>query len=151
MDIKISGVTFEILKAALDAGSRGSAVHPREDGGGHLGDTSGAQPYAPRITSIKIDPEKIGAVIGKGGETIRALSEEYEAQIDVDDDGTVLVNATNGELGDACIEEIQHDDEGGRARRRVHGQGREDHHLRRLRGVDQGNRRPASHLEPQAG
>ena len=47
-------------------------------------------PYAPRITSIQIDPDKIGTVIGKGGETIRALSEEYEAQIDVDDDGTVL-------------------------------------------------------------
>ena len=43
-------------------------------------------------------------MIGKGGETIRALSDEYEAQIDVDDDGTVLVYATNGELGDACIE-----------------------------------------------
>ena len=46
-------------------------------------------------------------MIGKGGETIRALSEEYEAQIDVDDEGTVLVYATNGELGDACIEEIR--------------------------------------------
>ena len=63
--------------------------------------------YAPRITSIKIDPEKIGTVIGKGGETIRALSEEYEAQIDVDDEGTVLVYAVNGELGDACIEAIR--------------------------------------------
>ena len=64
-------------------------------------------PYAPRITSIQIDPEKIGTVIGKGGETIRALSEEYEAQIDVDDDGTVLVYAVNGELGDACVEAIR--------------------------------------------
>ena len=54
-----------------------------------------------------IDPEKIGAVIGKGGETIRALCEEFEAEIDVEDDGTVLVYATNGELGDACIEEIR--------------------------------------------
>src|SRR5215210_7340463 len=63
--------------------------------------------YAPRITSIQIAPDKIGTVIGKGGETIRALSDEYEAQIDVDDDGTVLVYATNGELGDACIEAIR--------------------------------------------
>ena len=44
--------------------------------------------HAPRIEAIKIDPEKIGAVIGKGGETIRALCEEFEAEIDVEDDGT---------------------------------------------------------------
>jgi polyribonucleotide nucleotidyltransferase len=64
-------------------------------------------PYAPRITSIQIDPEKIGMVIGKGGETIRALSDEYEAQIDVDDEGMVLVYAVNGEKGDACVEAIR--------------------------------------------
>src|SRR5207302_9309838 len=63
--------------------------------------------YAPRITSIKIDPDMIGKVIGKGGETIRALSEEYEAQIDVEDDGTVLVYAVDGIKGDACIEAIR--------------------------------------------
>jgi polyribonucleotide nucleotidyltransferase len=64
-------------------------------------------PYAPRITTIQIHPEKIGTLIGKGGETIRALSEQYEAQIDVDDEGTVLVYATNGELGDSCVEQIR--------------------------------------------
>ena len=63
--------------------------------------------YAPRITSIQIDVDKIGMVIGKGGETIRALSEEYEAQIDVDDDGTILVYAASGEQGDALIERIR--------------------------------------------
>jgi polyribonucleotide nucleotidyltransferase len=62
--------------------------------------------FAPRITSIKIDPEKIGAVIGKGGETIRGLSEEFEAEIDVDDDGTVRVYAPTGALVDACVERI---------------------------------------------
>ena len=49
--------------------------------------------YAPRICQIQIDTEKIGMVIGKGGETIRALSEEFEAQIDIDDDGIVRVFA----------------------------------------------------------
>jgi polyribonucleotide nucleotidyltransferase len=64
-------------------------------------------PYAPRITSIQIDVDKIGMVIGKGGETIRALSEEYEAQIDVEDDGTILVYAASGEQGDALIDRIR--------------------------------------------
>ena len=63
--------------------------------------------YAPRITSIQIDTDKIGMVIGKGGETIRALSEEYEAQIDVSDDGTILVYAQTGEQGDGLIERIR--------------------------------------------
>ena len=62
--------------------------------------------FAPKITSIKIDPEKIGALIGKGGETIRGLSEEFEAEIDVDDDGTVRLYAPTGELVDACVDRI---------------------------------------------
>ena len=49
-------------------------------------------PHAPAIESIKIDPEKIGAVIGKGGETIRGMCEEFEAEIDVEDDGSVFVS-----------------------------------------------------------
>jgi polyribonucleotide nucleotidyltransferase len=107
MDIKISGVTFEILKAALDQ-ARDGRLFILEKMQQAISETRAElSPYAPRITSIKIDPDKIGTVIGKGGETIRALSEKYEAQIDVDDDGTVLVYATNGELGDACVEEIR--------------------------------------------
>ena len=49
--------------------------------------------WAPRIETIKIDPEKIGAVIGKGGETIRGMQEEFEAEIDIDDDGSVRVES----------------------------------------------------------
>jgi polyribonucleotide nucleotidyltransferase len=107
MDIKISGVTFEILKAALEQAREGRLfiLGKMEEA---ISETRAElSPHAPRITSIQIDPDKIGMVIGKGGETIRALSEQYEAQIDVSDDGTVLVYATNGELGDACVEEIQ--------------------------------------------
>jgi polyribonucleotide nucleotidyltransferase len=106
MDIKITGVTSDILREALDQAHAGrqfilgkmaeTIAEPREQ----LSD------FAPRITSIKIDPEKIGAVIGKGGETIRGLSEEFEAEIDVDDDGTVRVYAPTGALVDACIERI---------------------------------------------
>jgi polyribonucleotide nucleotidyltransferase len=107
MDIKISGVTFDILRDALSQAKEGRTFilgkmneaisEPREE----------LSPYAPRITSIQIDTEKIGMVIGKGGETIRALSEEFEAQIDMQDDGTVLVYAASGEQGDALIERIR--------------------------------------------
>jgi polyribonucleotide nucleotidyltransferase len=106
MDIKITGVTLEILKDALDQAHQGrqfilgkmaeSIDHPREQ----------LSQFAPKITSIKIDPEKIGALIGKGGETIRGLSEEFEAEIDVDDDGTVRLYAPTGELVDALAERI---------------------------------------------
>jgi polyribonucleotide nucleotidyltransferase len=64
-------------------------------------------PNAPSISQIEIDTDKIGMVIGKGGETIRALSEEFEAQIDVDDDGVVRVFAATGDQGDALIERIR--------------------------------------------
>jgi polyribonucleotide nucleotidyltransferase len=106
MDIKITGVTLEILRDALDQAHKGrqfilgkmaeSIDHPRED----------LSQFAPKITSIKIDPEKIGALIGKGGETIRGLSEEFEAEIDVDDDGTVRLYAPTGERVDALADRI---------------------------------------------
>ena len=106
MDIKITGVTMEILKDALSQAHEGRQFilgkmaeaidHPREQ----------LSQFAPKITSIKIDPEKIGALIGKGGETIRGLSEEFEAEIDVDDDGTVRLYAPTGDQVDALAERI---------------------------------------------
>jgi polyribonucleotide nucleotidyltransferase len=107
MDIKITGVTFEILRDALaqakDArmfilGEMSKVIEaPR----GEL------SLYAPRIQTIQIDPSQIGMIIGKGGETIRGMQEEFEAQIDINDDGTVLIYAANGEKGDALVERIR--------------------------------------------
>jgi polyribonucleotide nucleotidyltransferase len=107
MDIKISGVTFEILRDALSQAHEG-----RKFILGKMAEAIGApreqlSEFAPRISSIKIDPDKIGLLIGKGGETIRALQEEYEAQIDVDDEGNVLVYAVTGAQGDALIDRIR--------------------------------------------
>jgi polyribonucleotide nucleotidyltransferase len=106
MDIKITGVTFDILRDALDQAHKGRQFilqkmaeaidRPREE----------LSRFAPRITSIHIDPDKIGALIGKGGETIRAISEEFEAEIDVDDDGTVRVYAPTGDLVEAATQRI---------------------------------------------
>ena len=59
------------------------------------------------IEKVKIDPSQIGMLIGKGGETIRGLCEEFESQIDVNDDGQVLIYSANGELGDALLERIR--------------------------------------------
>jgi polyribonucleotide nucleotidyltransferase len=106
MDIKITGVTFEIMRDAL-----AQAKVAREFILGEMTkviDTprSELSKYAPGISSVKIDPEKIGLLIGKGGETIRALQEEFESQIDVNDEGQVLVYASNRELGDALVARI---------------------------------------------
>jgi polyribonucleotide nucleotidyltransferase len=107
MDIKIAGVTFEILRDALTQAREarltilGKMNEAIPESRGEL------SPYAPRISAIQIDTEKIGAVIGKGGETIRALSEEFDAQIDIDDDGTVRIYAQTGEQGDALVERIR--------------------------------------------
>ena len=107
MDIKITGVTFEIMRDAL-----AQAKVAREFILGEMTKVIDAprgelSRYAPGISSVKIDPEKIGLLIGKGGETIRALQEEFESQIDVNDEGQVLVYASNRELGDALVDRIR--------------------------------------------
>jgi polyribonucleotide nucleotidyltransferase len=98
MDIKITGVTFEIMRDALTRPG-GPAVHPRRDERRHLRAPQGESKWAPRIIQLKIEPDKIGLLIGKGGETIRGLQDEFESQIDVNDEGQVLVYSANGELG----------------------------------------------------
>jgi polyribonucleotide nucleotidyltransferase len=107
MDIKITGVTFEILRDALSQAKVG-----REFILGKMTEVIDAprtelSPHAPRIATVQIDPEKIGLLIGKGGETIRGLSDEFEAQIDVNDEGQVLIYATDGTKGDALAERIR--------------------------------------------
>ncbi|MEI7559296.1 MAG: polyribonucleotide nucleotidyltransferase [Actinomycetes bacterium] len=106
MDIKIDGVTFDILTDALTQAKAG-----REFILGKMAEAISApaeqlSEYAPRISQIQIDSEKIGLVIGKGGETIRALQEEFDAQITIEDDGQILIYATTGALGDALAERI---------------------------------------------
>jgi polyribonucleotide nucleotidyltransferase len=107
MDIKITGVTFEIMRDAL-----AQAKVAREFILGEMNKVietprSELSKYAPGISSVQIDPEKIGLLIGKGGETIRALQEEFESQIDVNDEGMVLVYAADRERGDALVDRIR--------------------------------------------
>jgi polyribonucleotide nucleotidyltransferase len=107
MDIKITGVTFDILRDALSQAKQGRTHILDKMAEAIQGPRPELSKYAPRIGQIQIDTEKIGMIIGKGGETIRALSDEFEAQIDIDDDGIVRVFAASGEQGDALIERIR--------------------------------------------
>jgi polyribonucleotide nucleotidyltransferase len=107
MDIKITGVTFEILRDALSQAKVGREFILGKMAEVIEGPRTELSPHAPRIATVQIDPEKIGLLIGKGGETIRGLSEEFEAQIDVNDEGQVLIYATDGTKGDALAERIR--------------------------------------------
>ncbi len=107
MDIKITGVTFEIMRDALAQAKVAREFILKEMNGVIEAPRGELSKYAPGISSVKIDPEKIGLLIGKGGETIRALQDEFESQIDVNDEGQVLVYASNRELGDALVERIR--------------------------------------------
>lgn len=103
MDIKIEGLSTEIMSIALEQ-ARVGRLHileimnqtidqPRED----------ISQFAPRFTSIKIPQDTIGAVIGQGGETIRGICKDYNVEINIEDDGTVLVAATTKEASDQAI------------------------------------------------
>jgi polyribonucleotide nucleotidyltransferase len=107
MDIKITGVTQEIMRNALE-----QAKQAREFILDRMAETISESrtqlaSHAPRISTVKIDPEKIGMVIGKGGETIRALEADHEVQIDIEEDGTILIYATEGTKADAAIAAIE--------------------------------------------
>ena len=107
MDIKIKGITPQIMRQAL-AQAREARLTilglmmevipvPRPD----------LRSFVPRITTIKVPIEKIGAIIGPGGKTIRALQEETNTKIDIDDDGTVFIAATDGINEAAARERIE--------------------------------------------
>ncbi|HLS84607.1 MAG TPA: polyribonucleotide nucleotidyltransferase [Arenimonas sp.] len=117
MDIKIDGITEEIMKVAL-AQARQGRLHI-------LGEMAKAistpraelSEYAPRLLTIKIHPDKIREVIGKGGATIQAITKETGTQIDIQDDGTIViasVNAAAAQAAKARIEQITSDVEPGR-------------------------------------
>jgi polyribonucleotide nucleotidyltransferase len=99
MDIKIEGITREIMKVALDR-----AHHARLHILGEMNKVISAprpqmSEWAPTIITIKIDPEKIREVIGKGGAVIRAITEETGTTIDIENDGTVKIASVSGAAG----------------------------------------------------
>lgn len=107
MDIKIGGINAMILSEALEQAKKGrlhilgimneAISSPRED----------ISPFAPRIITMKIHPDKIREVIGKGGATIRAITDETGAKIDIADDGTISIATADGEAAQAAIDRIK--------------------------------------------
>jgi len=117
MDIKIDGITKEIMEVALAQAKEGRMHILGKMNAVISIPKSEMSEFAPRITTIKIHPDKIRDVIGKGGATIRSITEETGATIDIDDDGTVKIAAVDKAAGDAArkrVEQITEDIEVGK-------------------------------------
>jgi len=107
MDIKIDGITREIMATALEQAHAGR-LHILSRMNAVLAEgRSQLSGYAPRIISMRIHPDRIRDVIGPGGKVIRALTEETGATIDIQDDGTVTIASVNGEAGEAARRRIE--------------------------------------------
>jgi len=117
MDIKIDGITEEIMKVAL-AQARQGRLHILGEMNKVISTSrSEMSEYAPRLMTMKIHPDKIREVIGKGGTTIRAITDETGATIDISDDGTIIIASVSRDAADAAkkrIEQIVSDVEPGR-------------------------------------
>ncbi len=116
MDIKITGITAQIMQAALAQAKEGREhILAIMQEALEAADTEMSE-FAPRIISVKINPDKIRDVIGKGGAVIQALTKETNTNIDIDEDGTVKIACTSAEEGEEAkrrIEEITADVEVG--------------------------------------
>jgi polyribonucleotide nucleotidyltransferase len=102
MDIKIKGITSEIMSEALDRAREARLKILETINAAISKPRAELKPHAPRMTVIKIDPEKIGAIIGPGGKVIRSIQEETETRIDIQDDGTVFISAVDKDGADAA-------------------------------------------------
>src|SRR5688572_9604 len=117
MDIKIEGITEEIMKIALAQAKEGRLHILGEMAHAMTAPRQELSEFAPRLLTMKIHPDKIREVIGKGGSTIQAITKETNTQIDIQDDGTIViasVNAAAAEAAKARIEQITSDVEPGR-------------------------------------
>ncbi|SDF30786.1 polyribonucleotide nucleotidyltransferase [Dyella sp. 333MFSha] len=117
MDIKVDGITEEIMRSALAQAKRGRLHILGEMAKCITEARSEMSEFAPRLLTIKIHPDKIREVIGKGGATIRSITEETGTTIDITDDGNVVIASVNREAAEAArkrIEQIVSDVEPGR-------------------------------------
>jgi len=106
MDVKIPGITREVMKQALEQARRARMKILDFMDGTISAPRSEISPYAPKIIQIKIPIDKIREVIGPGGKMIRHIQDETGAKIDIDDDGTVQIAAVDKEAGDKALEMI---------------------------------------------
>jgi polyribonucleotide nucleotidyltransferase len=116
MDIKLEGISYEILDQALEQARQarlqildvieGTIPVPREE----------LSPNAPRMTVMQVSPDKLGAVIGSGGKTVRSIEDQCDVEVDIEDDGTIYVAAVDGECAkkaQAMIEALTEEPEEG--------------------------------------
>ena len=107
MDIKVDGITSEIMSKAL-AQARDARLHILSEMGKVISEArKEPSPFAPRYTHVKIDQSKIAAVIGKGGATIKSIIEKTGAQIDIDDNGLIKIASNDQSIGDKAKEMIE--------------------------------------------
>ena len=107
MDIKITSITQEIMKVALEQAHDGRIHILGEMAKALTSGREGVSEHAPRITTFSIPKDKIREVIGTGGKVIREITEETGAKIDIDDDGVIKVAAVDKEAGDAAVDWIK--------------------------------------------
>lgn len=107
MDTKLKGLTMEIIEKTLSQGKEGRLFILDKMDQTISASRAEVSRYAPRMTTIKIDPSKIGAVIGSGGKTIRSIIEETKTTIDVNDDGTVVIGSVDAESTQKAIAIIE--------------------------------------------
>ena len=108
MDIKIEGITEEIMRSALNQAQAGRLYILGEMNKVISTNRTEMSEFAPRLLTIKIHPDKIREVIGKGGATIRSITEETGTQIDIQDDGTIIIASVNREAAEAAKARIEH-------------------------------------------
>lgn len=116
MDIKIKGLSDQIMAEALEQ-ARQARLQILDVMNATISAPGEMSPYAPRLTIIKIDPEKIGAIIGPGGKTVRGIQEETGVTIDIEEDGTVYIASADGEgarRAQEMVEELVEEPEIGR-------------------------------------
>ncbi len=107
MDIKVKGVSDRVMAEALGQARqarlkildviRGTIPEPRPE----------LSPHAPRMLILHVDPDKLGAVIGTGGKTVRSIQEECDVRVDIEDDGTIYIASTNGPAAERAREMIE--------------------------------------------
>ena len=103
MDIKVKGITFEIMEQALEK-ARIARLQILDHMSSTISEVSKeVSKYAPKITTINVPQEKIGAVIGSGGATIKGLQSEFDVSINIDEDGKVMIGANNSETADKVV------------------------------------------------
>ncbi|MBN1137350.1 MAG: polyribonucleotide nucleotidyltransferase [Anaerolineae bacterium] len=107
MDIKVKGVSYEILSQALTQARAGRLQILDKMAEAIAAPRPEMSPYAPRITTVHIDPDKIGKIIGPGGKMIRKIQEECDVEIDIEDDGTVYISASEGPAAEKAVEMIE--------------------------------------------